>query len=113
MGLDDTVNLERIAAALEKLSRAFDQYNILYRDRLNREFPPEKKKRGAEIIVSASESRREEIGDRPTDEWMRDTQAALDNQKPSRFQQRFDQTESSHRQPQARRRRAVALPEVH
>ena len=112
MGLDDTVNLERIATALVRLAAAFDQYNILYRARLKLEFPPEKAKRAPEVIATESE-RREQYSDQPSDQWMRDTQAALDNQEPSRFQKRFNQAGNSDRPAAPLRRRVAEVPEVH
>lgn len=110
MSLDDTVNLERIATALTRLAQAFDQYNILTRERLDREYPLEKPKRAPEVISTESE-RSEQFSDAPSDEWMRDTEAALPG--PSRFEQRFSQTDAATKPEAPRRRRAVAVPEVH
>lgn len=108
MSLDDTVNLERIAAALTRLATAFEQYNVISRERLKHEFPPEKAKRVPEVIATKSE-RREQYSDVPDDQWMRDTEAAIP--EASRFQKRFDETE--HPAPAPRRKRTVAVPEVH
>lgn len=110
MSLDDTVNLERIATALGRIAAAFEQYNVICRERLRHEFPPEKAKRAPEVIRIESE-RREQFSDVATDEWMRDTQAALP--EPSRFQKRFAETDAAHAKPAPRRRRAVEVPEVH
>lgn len=109
MGLDDTVNLERIATALTRLAAAFDQYNIICRERLNREFPREKAKRAPEIINTESE-RREQFSDKPTDEWLRETLAATP--ETSRFQKRFDESPNKQPEQAPRKRRAVTVPEV-
>lgn len=108
MSLDDTVNLERIAAALARLATAFEQHNIICRERLQHEFPPEKAKRAPEVIRIEDE-RREQFSDAASEEWMRETEAAIPG--PSRFQKRFNQTE--HPAPAPRRKRTVAVPEVH
>lgn len=112
MGLDDTVNLDRIATALTKLAQAIDQYNILYRRQLDLEHPQEKPKRAPEVI-STTDERREQFSDRATDQWMRETEAAMPPETASRFQKRFNETDAAHAKPAPRRRRAVEVSEVH
>lgn len=104
------LDIERIATALTKLAAAFDQYNILYRKRLDLEHPPPKAKRAPEVITTRSE-RQEQFSDNATDEWLRETQAAIP--EPSRFQKRYDRSPDKQTVETPRRRRVVEVPKEH
>lgn len=83
MGLDETVNLERLASAFEKIADALTRLATVE----ERKFPPEREKRAAEII-RPEEDKREQYSDKGTDKWFAETEKAT---APSRFQQRLDQ----------------------
>jgi len=106
MGLDDTVNLERLATAFEKIAAALEARNRIELDRLAKSFPPEKEKRAAEVI-SPDKDKREHYSDRADPEWFEATEAAL----PSRFQKKFDSGNQA--KPVEKRRRVVEVPTKH
>lgn len=75
MGLDETVSLERIAKAFERIA-----------DAMERAFPPPKEKRVAEII-RANEDRDKQFSDKAEPSWFDETERAL---QKSRFQERLE-----------------------
>lgn len=106
MGLDDTVNLERLATAFEKLADAMTRIAVV----AERVYPPEKEKRAAEII-DPNADRRDLYGDRARPEWFDETEQALPGK--SRFQQRFDEQHPEGAQPaKPAKRRVAAVPKV-
>lgn len=109
MSLDDTINLDRLATAFEKIAVALQERNRIELDRLAKSFPPEKEKRAAEVI-HPEKDKREQYSDRGSPEWFDETEKALPD---SKFKLRFDaankQTEAS---PQ-KRRRVVEVPTKH
>ena len=98
MGLDDTVNLERLATAFEKIATALDRLVTVE----ERRFPPEKPKSAAEIIRPDAD-KREQFSDKGTAEWFNETEQAAG---PSRFQKRFEEENpgKSAEKPQQKRR---------
>ena len=112
MNAEDSINLGLLAAAMGKLASAFDTYNKLYERRLRAELgiglDPEKK-REPEFIYSESEQRREAISDRPSAEWIKETEEKT--VLGSRFRERFEQTEAAKQPAPAPRRRVVAVPQ--
>lgn len=107
MGLDDTVNLERLATAFEKIAAALEHRNRIELDRLAKSFPPEKEKRAAEII-HPEQAKRDQYSDRADSEWFDETEAALPQ---TRFKQRFDAANKGNQGGTAeKRRRVVEVP---
>ena len=106
MSLDDTVNLERLATAFEKIAAALQERNTIERDRLVKLFPPEKEKRAAEVI-HPEQAKRDEYSDRANPEWFDETEAALPK---SRFQERLDKANPP--RVVEKRRRAVEVPKT-
>ena len=104
MGLDDTINLERLATAFEKIAAALEHRNRIELDRLAKSFPPEREKRAAEII-HPDEDKRKEYSDRAEPGWFEATEAALPK---SRFQEKFDQANPP--RTAEKRRRVVEVP---
>ena len=104
MGLDETVNLERLATAFEKIAAALEHRNRIELDRLAKSFPPEKEKRAAEII-HPEQDKRNEYSDRADSGWFEATEAALPK---SRFQERLDKTNPP--RVSEKRRRVVEVP---
>ena len=101
MGLDDTVNLERLATAFEKIATALDRLATIEHDKFVKQYPPEREKRAAEIS-KPSDDKREQFSDKPSKEWLEETEAAV----PSRFQQKFDkQVAEGAKEPAAAPRR--------
>lgn len=84
MGIDDTVNLERIASALEKIGNALE---ILTGNHVK----VERERRAAEIHRPEQE-KREQFSDKASAEWFKETEQATST---SRFQQRRDQQTST------------------
>jgi hypothetical protein len=82
MGLDDTVNLERLASAFEKIADALTRLATVE----ERKNPPERPKRAAEI-TRTDDDKREQYSDKASDEWLKETKEALPK---SRFQERLD-----------------------
>ena len=74
-----TESMERIASALE-------DRNKIERERLEKQYPAEKQKRAAEIIDQKRE-RDEHYSDKPSGDWIKETEAALPK---SRFQERYE-----------------------
>ena len=104
MSLDDTVNLERLATAFEKIAVALDERNKIEREKLLLMFPTKREPKPAEVI-RPDEERKKLLDDRPDADWLRDTEAAL---PPSRFQERFDASvKSQGRGSQGRSAKAV------
>ena len=98
-------SFNRLAAAMEQIGAALVERNRIERERLDKQFPPERKKRDAEIYEPERE-RRESLGDKASDEWVRETENAV----PSRFQQRYDAQHpegTPKREPKVRRVEAV------
>ena len=91
MSPDDSINLERLASSFEKIATALTGYVSLERDRFKKDFPDDRPKRTAEINTRDGE-KREQLGDKATDGWFEETEAAL---PPSRFQERFDEQQKS------------------
>jgi hypothetical protein len=109
MGLEETVNLERLATAFEKIAVALQERNRIELDRLGKLFPPEKEKRAAEVI-HPEQDKREQYSDRATPEWFDQTEAAL---PPSKFKTRFDAANKQTEAGTAKRRRVVEVPTKH
>ena len=103
MSLDDTINLERLATAFERIASALETMSKIQLDTYGKLYP-EKEKRAAEII-HPDEDKRKEYSDRAEPGWFEATEAALPK---SRFQERLDKTNP----PRAveKRRRAVEVP---
>jgi hypothetical protein len=76
----DTRAMERIASALEGWLK-------LEREKFDKQFPAPKVKRDAEII--RADERREQYNDKPTDEWIAETESAAG---PSRFAKRLEES---------------------
>lgn len=75
MSLDDTVNLERLAKAFERIA-----------DALDRAYPLPREKRAAEII-KPGEDKDEQFNDRGSSQWFEETEQAT---AKSRFQERLE-----------------------
>jgi len=80
VGLDETVNLERLATAFERIAAVLERLVILE----ERKNPPEREKRAAEII-RPDEDQREQLSDKPSPGWLKETEEVA-----SRFQKRLD-----------------------
>lgn len=104
MGLDNTVNIGRIADAFEKIAAELFERNRIERERLVLEFPVKKEPRPAEVI-RPDEERRELLSDKPTKEWVEETEAALPQ---SRFAKRLDEA----RQPKSEQPARGGTPKV-
>lgn len=87
LGLDDTINLQRLASAFEKIAAAMEESNRIERERLTHEFPEKKPAKPAEVI-DPNEDRKQLLSDRPTDKWLEETEEALPQ---SRFAKRLDE----------------------
>ena len=109
MSLDDTVNLERLATAFEKIAAALQERNRIELDRLAKSFPPEKEKRAAEVI-NVEKDKRDQYSDRANSEWFDETEAAL---PPSKFKSRFDAANKQTEASPEKRRRVVEVPAKH
>ena len=109
MSLDDTVNLERLATAFEKIAAALENRNRIELDRLGKQYPPEREKRAAEIIRPDDE-RRQQFSDRASPEWIEETENALP-QKKSRFEEKFEST-GGPKPVVEKKRRAVEVPKT-
>jgi hypothetical protein len=108
MSLDDTVNLERLATAFEKIAASLAERNIIEREKMARQFPLEKPKRAAEIIDPKAEKERE-FSDHADPEWFRETERAV----PSRFQERLDAAKTSKpRSSEPARARTAPVPKT-
>jgi len=105
MSLDNTINLERIATAFERIAAALEARNRIELDRLAKLFPPEKEKRAAEIL-DPKQDKRKQYSDRADSDWFDETEAALPK---SRFQEKYDQTNPP--RTGEKRRRAVEVPQ--
>lgn len=107
MGLDDTVNLERLATAFEKLATALDRLATIEHDKFVKQYPPEREKRAAEVIKPDSD-KREQYSDKGDPDWFNETEKAAGT--PSRFEQRrIDQeSEKGAKEPDAPKRRGTA-----
>lgn len=88
---DDSINLNRLATSVEKIAATLTDWVTLERERLAKEFPPEKQRRAAEVNVRDKE-RREQLSDKATPEWLEETEEALPQ---SRFRKRFDGQQSA------------------
>lgn len=71
---------ERFLCSIESIARSLEL-------RLKKEFPDEKPKIPAEIF-RPDDDRREQFNDRPSEEWLEETESRL----PSRFQAKFDES---------------------
>lgn len=91
MSPDDSINLERLATSVEKIASALTDWVTLERERLAKEFPPERQRRAAEVNVR-DKDRREQLSDKATPEWIEETEEALPQ---SRFRKRFDDQQSA------------------
>ena len=104
MSQDDTINLERLATAFEKIAAALQERNTIERDRLVKLFPPEKEKRAAEVI-HPEQDKRDEYSDRADSGWFEATEAALPQ---TRFKERFDK--ANPQRTAEKRRRTLEVP---
>ena len=103
---DDSRAMQRIAAALEGIVEALAKRNMIEQERLEKEFPPERAKRAAEII--RSDDRAEQFSDKPTDQWLAETEAAAG---PSRFAQRLAEAHPQGEAVRPKRKRTVEVPQ--
>jgi ribosomal protein L11 methylase PrmA len=97
---------ERAVFALEKIAEALTSLATVERERFDKEFP-EKVKRVAEVI-RRDEGKTEQFSDRPTDQWMRETEDAL---APSRFANRFKKAHPDGEAPRQKRRSITPVPQ--
>src|ERR1035438_5935174 len=105
MPLDDIVNsIERDERAMERMASALERFAKVFEDRFNKDFPPLKVKRDAELI--RADDRAEQFSDKPSDEWLSETENAAG---PSRFAQRLE--EAGPKKAPTARGRAVKVPE--
>jgi hypothetical protein len=102
MGLDETVNLERLATAFERIASALETMSKIQLDSFAKLYP-EREKRAA-VIDSPDKEKRDHFSDRAEPGWFDETEAAL----PSRFQKKFDA--SNQAKPIQKRRRVVEVP---
>lgn len=109
MSFDDTINLERLATAFEKIAAALEHRNRIELDRLAKSFPPEKEKRAAEVI-NPDKDKRDQYSDRAESGWFNETEAALPE---SRFKNRYDAANKQTEENPAKRRRVVEVPAKH
>lgn len=106
MGLDDTISLDRIATAFEKIAAALEHRNRIELDRLAKLFPPEKEKRAE--VINTDRDKREQYSDKGSPDWFDETEAATPQ---SRFQERFHTDSSANKtKPVEKRRRVVEVP---
>lgn len=103
MSLDDTVNLERLATAFEKIALALQERNIIERERMAREFPVSKTERRPAEIIYPKKERDEQSSYKADNEWFEETEKAV----PSRFQERLNKQTS-----QPARGRATTVPKT-
>ena len=97
---------------VERLVTAFEDYVKLERERFEKAFPPRKERRDAELIRSddSTAERARNFSDRPTPEWLEETQAATG---PSRFAQRLKENETGSQAPPTPRIRAITTAQGH
>lgn len=104
MSLDDTINLERIATAFERIASALETMSKIQLDSFAKLYP-EKEKRAAEVIHPEQE-KRDEYSDRADAGWFEAAEAALPK---SRFQERLDKANPT--RVVEKRRRVVEVPQ--
>jgi hypothetical protein len=103
MADDLTESLDRDSRAMERIANAFERFAKVFEDRFNKDFPPAKVKREAELI--RSDERAEQFSDKPSDDWLKETEAATG---PSRFAARA--AEAGVKATPPPRGRAVEIP---
>ena len=89
MGLDDTVNLERLAAAFEKVASALERLAKVEEDRYLKQYP--EKPRAVAKVITPDDDKREQFSDKASPGWFAETEKAT---SPSRFQKRLDDQKS-------------------
>lgn len=83
-------SLELIADALQTLAKVESE-------RLSREYPPGKVPRATQVN-RASDEKRDQYKDAPSESWMRETEAALPK---SRFETKFEEDQRAKEAPKA------------
>jgi len=78
--------LDRDSRAMERIARAFERIA----DAAERAYPPEKENREPAVVILQDEDQREQYSDKPSKDWIDETEAALPS---SRFQERLQEQE--------------------
>lgn len=101
MSLED--EFTRDTRAMERIATALEAWVEIQRKKFDKEFPPRKVKRDAELI--RADERAEQYADKPSDGWLEETPKEAE---PSRFAKRLE--ESGDKTPAPKARRAVEVP---
>jgi hypothetical protein len=102
---DILASIEADERAMARIATALERWVALEEKRFAKEFPEPKVKRDAELIRADAGDKREQYNDKPTDEWLRETENAAG---PSRFAKRLEETGTQ--APSPKGRRSVEIP---
>jgi hypothetical protein len=99
---------ERVVATFEKIADALDRLAKIEQQKFDRMFPEKPKHAGT--IIRDGDDKREQFSDRPTDQWISETEAATPEGK-SRFQERFETAQAGDGDSHAEKERGPVAAE--